>query len=244
MGIIKRRIARGLQRSGFVVTRTPGAGTLARHLREVFSVVDVDCVIDVGANRGQFGQMLRAEVGFRGRIASVEPSPSIFEELIVVTADDPAWLTFNFGLGDVSGEAILHTHEADDFNSLHALNDYGAKRFDLHEVGTEPIVVHRLDAVFDQLAGDCSRVFLKCDTQGHDLSVLAGLGDRTIVGLQLELSFIGIYEGAPGHLEALAEVGRLGYTPSGFFPITRHSDGLALVEADGVFVAHAKLDRH
>jgi FkbM family methyltransferase len=237
MGTVKRQILNRIQRAGFVVSRTPGAGTLARHLQELYSILDVDCVIDVGANEGQYGRMLRDDVKFAGRIASVEPSSSTFARLVTVAADDPDWWTFNFGLGRAEGTAMLHILEADNFSSLHALNDYGTERFAQREVGTETVALHRLDDVFADLVADCSRVYLKCDTQGHDLEVLAGLGDRRVVGIQVELSFMGIYEGQPGYREALAELDRLGFAPTGFFPIVRHTDGLALVEADGVFVA-------
>jgi hypothetical protein len=50
------------------------------------------------------------------------------------------------------------------------------------------------------------RVFLKTDTQGYDLKVLAGARrtlDRTI-GIQIELSVVAIYEGMPSYVEAIA----------------------------------------
>ena len=43
---------------------------------------EINCVIDVGGNRGHFGERLRA-LGYRGRIVSFEPSPST---LPVITA--------------------------------------------------------------------------------------------------------------------------------------------------------------
>lgn len=42
---------------------------------------DVDAVVDVGANAGQYGELLRAS-GFRGRLISLEPVGEAFEQLL------------------------------------------------------------------------------------------------------------------------------------------------------------------
>jgi FkbM family methyltransferase len=207
----------------------------------VFDVLDVDCVIDVGANEGQYARMLREreEVGFRGRIASVEPAREPYARLLEASARDPEWVTFNFGLGDTEEKSMLRIFSTDNFSSLHPINDYGAERFGQTEVGKEEITVRRLDVVFDELVTGCERVFLKCDTQGHDLAVLKGLGSKKVLGLQVELSLINIYDRTPGFTEAIETVERLGFAPSGFFPITRSADRLRLIEMDGVFIARS-----
>ena len=42
---------------------------------ELFATLGIDVVIDVGANAGQYGELLR-ELGFRGRLVSLEPVPT------------------------------------------------------------------------------------------------------------------------------------------------------------------------
>lgn len=93
-----------------------------------------------------------------------------------------------------------------------------------------------LDSLLDDLPlGE--RVWVKIDTQGHDLAVLGGL-DRhlnRVVGLQSELAFTLLYDGAPEvwtHLEALAAKE---FRLAGLAPIGR-IDGLVFTEADGLFV--------
>jgi FkbM family methyltransferase len=234
---LKQRVAHLIDRAGFIVTRKPAASSLERHLRDVFGDLRIDCVIDVGANRGQYGTLLRKGVRFAGRIASVEPATDPFARLRAVSAGDPDWTVQQYALGSEEGMVELRHAATDNFSSLHALNAYGRERFEQNQVGTEPVAIHRLDTVFDELACGARHVFLKCDTQGHDLEVLAGLGDRPeVVGIQIELSFIPIYRGQPDHLAALSSLDERGFVPSGFFPITRDSTTNALIEADGVFV--------
>ena len=225
-----------LKRRGWVVTRTPEKGSLARRLHEVFAMLDVTCVLDVGANSGQYARLLRDEVNFAGRIASIEPSRGPFQKLKDAMTDDGNWAGFQFALGAQEEQAALHIASSGEWNSLYKLNAYAAERFGPAEIGTELVTVRRLDSVFDELVAAHERVFLKVDTQGHDLAVVEGLGDRTVVGIQLELSFIPVYEGTPGFVEVVENLASRGYVPSAFFPVSRASDGLALVEADGLFV--------
>src|SRR4026209_949390 len=55
---------------------------LPTHRPDLFERLAIDCVIDVGANRGQYGRLLRTEVGYRGYIASFEPQSTALKELL------------------------------------------------------------------------------------------------------------------------------------------------------------------
>jgi hypothetical protein len=65
-----------------------------------------------------------------------------------------------------------------------------------------------------------STIFVKSDTQGYEAEVLAGLAgaaDR-VIGLQLELSLVPIYQGQPDYLSVLNRVNELGFTPHLIIP--------------------------
>ena len=50
------------------------------HLKSLLKILDINCVLDVGANRGQFAHELRA-IGYGGDIISFEPVNREFEVL-------------------------------------------------------------------------------------------------------------------------------------------------------------------
>src|SRR6516225_7101905 len=77
------------------------------HLRRFFSYFGVDCVFDVGANRGQYASMLR-DIGFRGPIISYEPIPSMAETLRALSTNDPAWYVEELALDREAGLATFH----------------------------------------------------------------------------------------------------------------------------------------
>ena len=85
---------------------------------------------------------------------------------------------------------------------------------------TQEVTVTTLDQILDDLP--YKRLFLKSETQGYDLRVLRGgrrmLASR-VVGVQIELAALHIYEDAPDYVEALAEMRGYGFLPSGFFAL-------------------------
>ena len=69
--------------------------------------LNVNCVLDVGANEGQYGQRLR-EAGYAGRIVSFEPLEVHVAPLRERAAADHNWKVFACALGDSDGEAEIN----------------------------------------------------------------------------------------------------------------------------------------
>lgn len=234
---MKSLAKRLLIRNGLYVQRYPGVRTLEGLTLLIVDHYNVDLILDVGANVGQYGRRLR-EGGYRGRIASVEPLTDAFEQLRVAAAGDPLWTVHQRGLGATSGEMPLNVATDTSVSSFLTPNPAYIARYQPGDiVRREPVEVSRLDEVFQEVAGDARRVLLKCDTQGYDLEVIrgaAGVLDR-IVAIQSELSVRPIYHGMVRYLDALREIETLGFTPSGLFPVDVDSQ-LRAVELDGLFV--------
>ena len=233
-------VRRLLRACGFDVARYPVRSTLPGHLKWLFDVQKIDTVLDVGANRGQFATGLRQQAGFHGRIVSFEPTPDALAELEQKAANDLTWSAMACALGARDESAPLAIFDASDWNSLRDLDHVrlAASGRVIERIGTLTCTVKRLDGIWDAVVPAGATVFLKSDTQGNDLDVLEGAGDRLdmVAGLLLEASIHTFYEGEPDVAEVLSFAARVGFTPSGFFPVARSRESLALDTIDVCFV--------
>jgi FkbM family methyltransferase len=56
---------------------------------------NINMVLDIGANEGQYGKSLRDTIGFKGRMVSFEPLHDAFGLLKQTIAGDPLWECHN-----------------------------------------------------------------------------------------------------------------------------------------------------
>jgi FkbM family methyltransferase len=195
------------------------------HLARLLKYLNVDCVFDVGANAGQYAERLRQEIGFTGYIISFEPIPELAAALRHKAEVDGKWYIREVALDRAPGDARFNIMASKVFSSL---LDPTAEEIDkLTEFNTVTRSITVQKATLDEEVRRCaflgvSRLFLKLDTQGNDLNVVAG-GAETIgsfVGLQSELSFKRLYRGAPLYQEALETFRKLGFELSALVPNT------------------------
>ncbi len=212
---------------------------LREHLAEILRRYRVDCVLDVGANRGQYARLLRG-IGFRGRIISFEPVPHIFAELSKAAAQDDLWEAHQVALGREAGELEMNVVPGT-LSSLLPPSDFGARRYaTLRDVHVQRVPVRRIDEMLRRLvpAGTQPRILLKLDTQGFDLEAFAGLGTvaEQVVALQSEVALLTIYERMPRLPEALAVYEGAGFEVTGMYPVSREARTARVLEYDCVMV--------
>jgi len=227
------------------IPRPSSEDTVERRVAELAAQLAINCVIDVGANRGQWARALRA-AGYRGRIASFEPIRASFEELCAAAAGDPDWVVHPLALGDADGSLAMKHTEDSLFSSAFAPSRFARAKFPVGVgvVAEESVPMRRLDSIFPELVAGIAmpRVFLKMDTQGYDLRVFDGARGALpwILALQSELSVLPLYEGMPSYIEALALYSRSGFAPAGFHPVLRVGPAGVLCEFDCVLARHLR----
>lgn len=205
-------------------------------LRDVLQTYTINCVLDVGANIGQFARNLR-RVGYRGHICSFEPTEQAFAQLKTNFGADPNWIGYNFALGSENTHQAIHvTLESTAMSSFLQPRDTGWR---LQEAVVE---IKRLDAIFpDVLAAtgiQHPRMFLKMDTQGFDLEVFRGAQgclDR-ILGIQSEVSAKPVYEGMPHYLDSLRIYQENGFDLYGLAEVFRHPQQDYIIEMNCVMM--------
>lgn len=216
----------------------------ALHLRELLASQKIDCVLDVGANVGQYHDFLRDRVLYDGPIVSFEPVGRHIEILRARASEDRDWHVEGYALGSKSGAMPINVMASDQFSSfLEPDNDRVAAYAGLNVPShSETVTVRTLDVVLPVLQERIGfdRPYLKIDTQGFDIEVLRGASDSLpmVRALQTEASIIGIYKGMPGYMDTLRYLDEHGFDVTGFYPVSRDS-ALRLIEFDCVMINRA-----
>ncbi len=125
---------------------------------------DIDLVIDVGANMGQFATGLR-QMGYAGRIISFEPVNACYQHISAIA--DEQWQVENYALGDANKTENIHISINSDLSSILSASDYGKFYYSgkIDTVGSQRTQIKKLDEVIPELVNDIDKrkVFLKLD---------------------------------------------------------------------------------
>lgn len=172
--------------------------------------------IDIGANVGQFGQLLRG-LGYGGHILSLEPLPDAYSRLESAARRDSHWITKRCAVGRKFSMQTINVSKNITSSSLLEVNAlHQAAEPTTAVVGTRVVEVYELDDLV-RAAALPRPYFLKIDVQGTELDVIAGaaetLGYANLV--RVELSFRELYAGAADHIEVLRALRDHGFVPIG-----------------------------
>lgn len=220
--------------------------SFAVQLEWFLDLFQIDYVLDVGANNGQFAAELR-RLGYRGTIVSFEPMAACVETLRQLSARDGAWSVFPYALGSAHAEQQL-AHFADStFSSLHALAPQAASEFGplVTQTGSELIEIRTLDEIWSEALGTHAprNILLKTDTQGHDLEVLRGARERLTqcAAVVCEASFAPIYADSPDYHALFSHLEANGFECAGINALCYRKDRPSLIEANSIFINAKRL---
>jgi FkbM family methyltransferase len=235
---IRRTIRKLARAMGYEKIKPPVLPEVLERRRKLLAAYDVDLIIDVGANTGQFAQEMRRTLGYTGRIVSFEPLQSAFSQLAENARTDPNWTVLNYALGERNERRELHI-AGNSYSSsvLPMLESHAQAAPESVYVGSESIEIKTLDSVFASIKGNARRCYLKIDTQGFELPVLLGAEASlaSIDTVQLELSVIPLYEGQSLYLEMCSWFAERGYELVSIEPGFGESSSGRMLQFDGVF---------
>lgn len=237
MELLVKRAFRSL---GLELQRLRSANTEEAILLGLLDTLAPEMILDVGANAGQYAHGVRA-LGYRGRILSFEALPSVHAVLEGSARSDGSWdVAPCAALG--AEEAMMPMNVAGNLASSSLLEMsllHAEAAPESAYIASELVPVRRLDdARFTSIMPQQGPLFLKIDTQGYEKQVLEGAKGilSRVTGLQLELSLVELYKGAPRIAEMIAYVETLGFELFNMAPGFKDKKAGQLLQVDGFFI--------
>jgi FkbM family methyltransferase len=233
-----KRIVKGLVSAlGYEVVDLRVSASEAAVIQRTLVRENTSLVLDVGANEGQYGHLLRS-LGYHGEIFSFEPLLDPHARLVKRSARDRKWRVFDpVACGAAPGEAEINVAGNSVSSSLRPMLDAHRKYSPKSEYeGRQQVRVERLDRLVtpEELHG--RSVLLKIDTQGFEEEVLKGADGILpfVAAIQLELSVAPLYQGQPDPWALLAKLQRDGFGVVELSPGFRSAEELRMLQFDAV----------
>jgi FkbM family methyltransferase len=233
---MKKLIKQWLRGRGLQVSKYPKEDLERRLI--IMRNFQIDTILDVGANIGQYALGLR-DHGYQGRIISFEPLQKAFAQLQLAAAGDRNWILNNYALGEEASNSVINVAGNSVSSSiLNMLPAHVQSAPESQYVTTEEIEIKTVDAVYSTFCGDSNSVMMKIDTQGYEKNVIDGATEsmKKIKVIQLEMSMIPLYENEMLYVEMIDYLDARGFQL--FSLETGHFDEKTgqLMQVDGVFV--------
>lgn len=216
----------------------PGRSYAAqKSLASVIRQEQINLVLDVGANTGQFAAELR-EYGYNGKIISFEPLESAHAQLCNQAKSDPNWtIADRTAVGAAVGSVEIHVSGNSVSSSiLNMLPSHSEAEPESRYVGIEKVPVNPLDDLCTLFSG--ARVLLKIDVQGYEKQVLEG-AHRVLAACRAvvaEMSLVPLYEGQVLAADLWSFLVAAGFEPWSLEPGFRDPVTGRMLQLDGVFV--------
>jgi FkbM family methyltransferase len=235
---IKHELKNLAFRYGIEVKRYDPSVSSEARLFKLLETRAIDTVIDVGANDGEYGRLLRQR-GYRRTIVSFEPLRDEHERLLAAAEGDRQWFVApRMALGDETREIDINVAGNSCSSSVLPMNE----RHELaapqsRYVGVQRVPMRRLDDVQHPAIDGGRSILLKIDTQGFEMPVLLGAPNllQTICGLQLELSLTPLYAGQVLYLEMIHWLRERGFELWNVIPGFVEPASGRLLQVDGIF---------
>ena len=211
-------------------------------LNHFLKINDIDCVLDVGANIGQYANNLR-RIGYKKKIISFEPLSSAYKILQNKSVKDELWTSYNYGIGEENKEVNINISKNSysssilDILPLHTESEPQSEYF-----SKETISIKKLENLNEIDIEKFNKVFIKIDTQGYEEQVLQGIGKliNKIEGIQIELSLYPLYKNQTLFLELYKKIKELGFDLWDFQRGFGDVNSGKIYQLDGIFFNNKK----
>jgi FkbM family methyltransferase len=235
-GILKK-IFRSI---GFEVNRYNALDSDSALLQQFLVCQQIDLVLDVGANTGQYASMLR-NLGYKNKIISFEPQEEAYSYLSTNSAKDKLWdIAPRSAIGAEDDEIVINLSK-NSFSSsvlpiLDSLIEYAPET---EYFGKETVPLFKLDTITKPYSLESfNSILLKIDVQGFEKSVIQGSLEilPLVNALQLELSLVPLYENQVLLYEMIGILSELGFEAYAIIPGFTDIKTGRMLQVDGIFI--------
>lgn len=173
-----------------------------RHLN-LLNLLNFETIIDVGGHEGGFAESM-FKTGFLGKMVSIEPVAESYNKLNAKSRYNINWDTYKLAIGNNNEKTTINISENFVSSSLLDVNiDHVNAEQSSQYIKSEEVQVKRLDTFLEEVSINCSTTMLKIDTQGYEMQVLEGLGEKikSLKAIKLELSNKHLYKNSKLYFE-------------------------------------------
>lgn len=223
---------------GFEIHRFSLKKSSQARLMKMLSLHSIDLVLDVGANVGLYSKALRRN-GYQGFLIAFEPLTNARDKLLKLSGNDKMWdVAPQAAIGAEDGEIEINIAGNSTSSSILNMMD-SHKQAAPHSqyIDTEKVPLRRLDTLTGEYRKKYSNIFLKIDTQGYEHFVLEG-AEKTldsVIGIQLELSFVPLYEGQILYNDLMEKMKLLGFSMWEISTVLTDPKSGRLLQVDAIF---------
>lgn len=210
MKILKKNILKIIDKLGYVVSKND-----LIQLCSSINKFNIDLVLDVGANKGQFSSSIR-RFGYNGKIVSFEPLINAHDQLSKIAGVDPKWEVYpRIAIGDHDGKIEINVAGNSVSSSiLPMLKSHSDVAKKSEYIGKEVVDIYKLDSISKQYVMNAISPFIKIDTQGYEWQVLDGAKEilPRIKGILCEMSLVELYKGQHLWMDILNRLEKEGFS--------------------------------
>ena len=237
--MFKNTIIRILKKFDLKIVKISKNQNSFEFLTELMLKYNIDIVLDIGANIGQFASKLRNE-GYENKIISFEPLTKEYNKLLEVSSKDKNWEIFEkSALGDTNGNINVNISSYSPSSSiLEFSEEHSNAKSNAITIDTETVKIYKLDNIHNKLSIKNKNLMIKIDTQGYESNIIEG-GEHTLKSCKIllcEVSFKELYKGQKLWDKTIAQLNKLGFHISFIENSVFNNKTHELLQADIIFV--------
>ena len=184
------------------------------HIVQTLKNYDIDLVIDIGANEGQFAKKI-IDYGFKNKIISFEPIKKVNKILRSNSKNHQNWIVNkSFGFGNLNQTKLINVSKNSVSSSILEINKKHLRaQPDAMTISKEKIRLVTLNSYLNKYKFKNKKIFIKIDTQGYEKKIILGAKKvlNRVTGLMIEASISKVYKNETDYMAIINLMKKLGF---------------------------------